>query len=1637
MKKTSAGHPFRARLSWVLLVLTILLAGAYVLRLGDTPASPDKPIESASLSQAATHSAEVDAPSAEETPAQQEFREWLADWSAPVNDAQQARQQEVAAGLALARARRPHMERLIRENPEQAIAESLTLEEWGALPVEIQAVVERPFSVTADYDFFPVCPAPGSVAPEGAPEYIAELHLADGTSLETFVYGVRRDVMSKRQLPTQGITLGGLAAMREGALQMLSPADVRVARELFDTDQADSGLSFATGNAVGAGAVHALAGGKLFVFASEAEVDMVNDRLAAADARPGPVAASSLIALPYGEGEIDWSTVELFAEEQASAWTETEKNVFLIRVNFTDNAADPVSKADAEATMNGIVTETIEAMSYQKTSIDATVSTNLYTMPQTAAYYNNVGSGLNTELLRDARNTFRNNKSGDDAAIDIGPESLTGNGDSGGLGDYDIVGVTFVSIGMSGGGVTYAGLAGGSNLWMQGNNSAGVYIHEFGHNYGIGHASSWDTSDGSIVGTGTSTEYGDIYDIMGSGDEPTGHFHAQAKAKLDWLTSAQWADATAQGSGSYRVYQIDDGATTGTLRGVRVTKVASPAEYYWVNFRPAIPDNPNLTSGAYLNWQRSGQTRCWLLDTTPDSTDGKSDAGLVVGRTYADVTADTYITPLATGGSGADKYLDVQINLGPFPGNQSPIATAITGPDTVTARTDAAYSVSASDGDSDTLAYWWDGGDGNVGSNADAITRQWVVGGTYTLKVTVSDMKGGVGVATKTVTVTDPIDNWTQHSMGNTASQRAAVWGKARFVAADYWGGMTMSYDGINWTSSGDAPAFDQQPVLAFGNDVFVVGGKKDGVAEAQLCYSTDGRFWSAASFPAGIPQVRGIAFGDGKFLALADDGNVLTSTDGITWTASIAGAAPDFRHVVWDGNTWLAIAENDAGSQTEAVWTSLDGTSWSPQTELGFDAYALFAQNGVAYAIGWYGGIQRSTDHGLSWTPTYIPGDSRWSTFNMAAADDGTLLVLARAMDEAGSPYALLVSNNGTQWTRSTANSGNTLVADDGETLAFGAGRFLTLENGGMVRVCDPFYPSNSAPTPAFTAHPATLAARQSALYAAVSGDADGDPLTYIWDFGSQIGLEDGASTVRTFDFGGSYTVTLHVSDGRGGLTTITQAVTVTDPASTFTLRTSNTTKDLFDIAANTNLAVAVGGNGGVILTSPDGVTWTPQTVASSGNIYFRGATWDGSKFIVVGQDYRWETINGWVGVIYTSPDGTTWTRRYLGDTVSTELQAVASDGTGAVAVGRSGTVLSSADGLSWSPVAVSGLDFNDKVEGVAWSGSTYVLTSYVSTNGTCKVFTSTDRTNWIDRSSGAGLASWQDLRKIAWLNDRFVASGWYSKLRASTDQGETFTTTRTDSERTPGLAYGDGIYFAAGTNISDSEADVDLLSLDGNSWMSLPAPTSDDRNAAIFFKHTFITVGDGGSIWQSGDTTPVSTSNQAPTFAGYAVATPYQTAVDISIAALLSEAEDLDGDTLYVTEAGTSAQGAGTGLLANTIHYDPPTGFSGTDTFPIIISDEWGASVSGVATVSVLPDGGIVITTVPTLVLLPDTGSGVDAQISFNGIPGVTYQIKRSGDLSNWFLIETITAPVNGVIDYTDPDPLPGKGFYRLVIP
>jgi len=69
-----------------------------------------------------------------------------------------------------------------------------------------------------------------------------------------------------------------------------------------------------------------------------------------------------------------------------------------------------------------------------------------------------------------------------------------------------------------------------------------------------------------------------------------------------------------------------------------------------------------------------------------------------------------------------------------------------------------------------------------------------------------------------------------------------------------------------------------------------------------------------------------------------------------------------------------------------------------------------------------------------------------------------------------------------------------------------------------------------------------------------------------------------------------------------------------------------------LFDVTYGNGLFVAVG-SGGIILTSPDGVSWTLRNSGTSRDI--NGVAYAKGLFVAVGER----------GTIVTSPDGVTWT--------------------------------------------------------------------------------------------------------------------------------------------------------------------------------------------------------------------------------------------------------------------------------------------------------------------------------------------------------------------------------------------------------
>jgi hypothetical protein len=934
--------------------------------------------------------------------------------------------------IELAKHRESEMLTLIKTNPREALARAVGYSEYEGLPEVIKVHTERPFSAAAELLALPACTASPTA---GTPVMSYELSLG-GEHFSASVFGRRQSIDSKQGAPLQGITLAGHAVVRERVLQEVSEVDAG----LFPQGQAHSDRCLATGEVLGTREVTAIAGGKQFHFSSQETLEAFEQRIAAFDKKPGPHTGSKVIFL-YADGDdgFDWQEAEEDVDLQASTWTETPKDVYFIRVDFLDKIGESVSQVELANYMNTTVSDAISEYSYGKTKINGTVSNIVVRMPKLSTSYASTNNNL---LHTDAKAAARSQIPSLDLSL------------------YDIIGVHFVDIGMGASAASsYAGLAGGTRQWIQDNTSSNVMIHEFGHNYGIGHASFWDTSDGSVVGSGSSEEYGDDFDIMGDGGNDA-HIGPHGKQKINWLEPAQWTDVTNAGSGTYRVYRFDDAATSGSTRALRITKRTALPEYYWLGYRGKLVDNPWLQAGAYLTWERPDEDRAWLLDTTPDSIGGQADredGAILPGRTYSDSDAGVHITTIGAGGRAPNEWIDVTVNLGSFSSNRAPTAE-LSGPSDANARDGVTFSVSDSDPDGDVLAYYWDIGDRSIIANTASQTITWAVGGTYTISVTVSDMKGGKVTRTKTITVSDPVSNWTLRNSGTDNDLYDITSDGTQLLAVGSSGDSVLrSTDGLTWTTESAGPNAYLRAVVWDGSQFIAAGFDFEGSASefrGSLHTSTDGSSWTLRQRVG--PDLNDIATSGSVHVAVGDDGMIWRSTDAITWSPVPSGTTIDLKGVSYGDGTFVAVGSGSPGNSggTVVVLTSSDGSSW---TDTSFGAETLSWQgfydvefcNDRFLASGFYSKIRHSTNAGAN----FLTSRSRSEEIPAFAYGNGIYLAAGTDLDDSRANINL-ISTDGETWSALDTDPGYARR----RAAVFFNDSFFTVGDGGEIWQSDTF---------------------------------------------------------------------------------------------------------------------------------------------------------------------------------------------------------------------------------------------------------------------------------------------------------------------------------------------------------------------------------------------------------------------------------------------------------------------------------------------------------------------------------------------------------------------------------------------------
>lgn len=537
--------------------------------------------------------------------------------------------------------------------------------------------------------------------------------------------------------------------------------------------------------------------------------------------------------------------------------------------------------------------------------------------------------------------------------------------------------------------------------------------------------------------------------------------------------------------------------------------------------------------------------------------------------------------------------------------------------------------------------------------------------------------------------------------------------GNGVFVAVGQFGTILTSPDGTAWTvrASGTTKTLHG---VAFGNGVFVAVGES-----GTILTSPDGIAWTARASGITDPHIPlfGVTFGGGTlvsaltsgatFVAVGDEGTILTSSDGIAWKTQISGTKSTLFDVLFGNNVYVArgcgiLISSDGETWTKvpvtvdpyygpwcytaidfcngkfvagvalgpvSFWlpvlqrgsrTSVDGINWIGEgSRHEFDAMTF----GNGLYVGSKGDVFKTSSNGLTWEPST---DSPPVSFSFRAITYGNGVFAA-----VGEDGRIKTSPDGKIWTARTVRTSDYLSG-------------VTFGNGTFVAVGDGIVTSPDGIT-------------------WIRRGADIPPL-YGVVFGNGTFVAVGAPQILTSPDGVTWTPRAVETGGTG----------------------------IEGIAFGNGMFVGVGDT---IVASPDGVTWTIGTTSGT-RAFLRAVTFGNNTFVAAGNGIR------------TSTDGMTWSPAI---SVGISLYGVAFGNGVFVAVGESGAILTSLDGVNWTPQD-AGLPPYVYLLGVTFDGGLFVVTGG---NGT--VLTSADGVTWAHRASG----TFHSLTGASFGNGTFVVVG------------------------------------------------------------------------------------------------------------------------------------------------------------------------------------------------------------------------------------------------------------------------------------
>lgn len=304
---------------------------------------------------------------------------------------------------------------------------------------------------------------------------------------------------------------------------------------------------------------------------------------------------------------------------------------------------------------------------------------------------------------------------------------------------------------------------------------------------------------------------------------------------------------------------------------------------------------------------------------------------------------------------------------------------------------------------------------------------------------------------------------------------------------------------------------------------------------------------------------------------------------------------------------------------------------------------------------------------------------------------------------------------------------------------------------------------------------------------------------------------------------------------------TSTTGSIIISPDADTWSNVTSGTSNSLNDVDYNNNLIIAVG-NYGTIVTSANGTTWTTrtstQTYTSNGSTVsatiptpynLKGISWINDRWVATGE----------YSTVITSTDGISWSYGFT-DT----FRAMAKSTTLWVIVGDGGVIYYIDTNVDATTPVITTSPTSNNLYDVIYSTND---SQFVAVGASGTIVTSNNGVSWSTKTSGTSYS----LRRILYdsPNDLYIAVGDHGTILTSSDA---ITWTSKTSGVTTDL-NGIGLWTGTRTYIVVGQNGTVLTSPNGNTWTTRSSGISSNLNSVTVGNNRAVAVGDGGVVLTS----------------------------------------------------------------------------------------------------------------------------------------------------------------------------------------